>query len=85
MNIAVDVPQGALFDPVARIYGEPLEHLPQDLYIPPDALAIMLDAFEGVYDEIAGALVREDNASLNFAARHGQSRHHHYALYGSKT
>ncbi|MDO8329063.1 MAG: hypothetical protein Q7T36_01165 [Fluviicoccus sp.] len=40
---------------------------------------------EGVYDEIAGALVREDNASLNFAARHGQARHHHYALYGSKT
>lgn len=38
---------------------------------------------EGLYDEIAGTLVREDNASLNFAARHGQSRRHHYALYGS--
>jgi len=38
---------------------------------------------EGVYDAIAGALVREDNASLNFAARHGQARHHHYALYGT--
>ncbi|RZU48197.1 hypothetical protein EV700_0098 [Fluviicoccus keumensis] len=38
---------------------------------------------EGVYDEIAGALVREDNASLNFAARHGTARHHHYALFGT--
>ncbi len=38
---------------------------------------------DGIYDEIAGTLVREDNASLHFAARHGQARQHHYALYGS--
>jgi segregation and condensation protein A len=63
MNIAVDVPQGALFDPVARIYGEPLEHLPQDLYIPPDALAIMLDAFEGPLDLLL-YLIRKANVDI---------------------
>src|SRR5574343_1519970 len=47
MNLAVDLPQSELFAPVARIYGEPLAALPQDLYIPPDALSVMLDAFEG--------------------------------------
>ncbi|TXT32084.1 MAG: segregation and condensation protein A [Rhodocyclaceae bacterium] len=37
-------------EPVARVYGQPLEQMPLDLYIPPDALAIMLDAFEGPLD-----------------------------------
>ena len=31
--------------PFARIYGQPMEQLPLDLYIPPDAMAVMLDAF----------------------------------------
>ncbi len=30
---------------VARLYGEPLFALPQDLYIPPDALEVFLEAF----------------------------------------
>ena len=34
----------------ARVYGQPVEQLPLDLYIPPDALAVMLDAFEGPLD-----------------------------------
>jgi len=42
--------QTELFEPVARIYGQPMEQLPLDLYIPPDALAVMLDAFEGPLD-----------------------------------
>ncbi|MGB4064318.1 MAG: ScpA family protein [Azonexus sp.] len=37
-------------EPLARVYGQPLEQMPLDLYIPPDALAIMLDAFEGPLD-----------------------------------
>ena len=36
--------------PLARIYGEPLVQMPHDLYIPPDAMAVMLDAFEGPLD-----------------------------------
>ena len=54
MNAAVDAPEvakmAALFEPVARVYGQPIEQLPLDLYIPPDALAVMLDAFEGPLD-----------------------------------
>ncbi|MGE5471446.1 MAG: segregation and condensation protein A [Bacteroidota bacterium] len=55
--------QAALFAPVARIYGEPLEHLPQDLYIPPDALAVMLDAFEGPLDLLL-YLIRKANVDI---------------------
>ncbi|MFZ5723487.1 MAG: hypothetical protein ACOY33_07480 [Pseudomonadota bacterium] len=36
---------------------------------------------EGLYEQIAGTLVREDNRSLNFAARHGTAAQHAYALY----
>ena len=32
---------------LARLYGEPLFTMPQDLYIPPDALEVFLEAFEG--------------------------------------
>lgn len=35
---------------IARLYGEPLFQAPQDLYIPPDALEIFLEAFEGPLD-----------------------------------
>ncbi|MBS1135415.1 MAG: scpA/B family protein [Burkholderiaceae bacterium] len=35
---------------LARLYGEPLFRLPDDLYIPPDALEIFLEAFEGPLD-----------------------------------
>ena len=36
--------------PVARIKGEPLTELPSDLYIPPEALSVFLEAFEGPLD-----------------------------------
>ncbi|MBI2309196.1 MAG: segregation/condensation protein A [Rhodocyclales bacterium] len=49
--------------PVARIYGEPLEQLPLDLYIPPDALAVMLDAFEGPLDLLL-YLIRKANINI---------------------
>jgi segregation and condensation protein A len=35
---------------LARLYGEPLFRLPEDLYIPPDALEVFLEAFEGPLD-----------------------------------
>ena len=35
---------------LAKLYGEPLFTLPDDLYIPPDALEIFLEAFEGPLD-----------------------------------
>ena len=63
MNAPVDVPQTDLFVPVARIYGEAMQHLPQDLYIPPDALEIMLDAFEGPLDLLL-YLIRKANVDI---------------------
>jgi len=43
-------PDGADDVALARLYGEPLFRLPDDLYIPPDALEIFLEAFEGPLD-----------------------------------
>jgi segregation and condensation protein A len=36
--------------PIAKIRGEPMTELPADLYIPPEALSVFLDAFEGPLD-----------------------------------
>ena len=36
--------------PFAKLYGEPLEQCPQGLYIPPDALRVFLERFEGPLD-----------------------------------
>ena len=36
--------------PLARIRGEPFNELPADLYIPPEALSVFLEAFEGPLD-----------------------------------
>ncbi|EXI74056.1 MAG TPA: ScpA family protein [Candidatus Accumulibacter phosphatis] len=49
--------------PLARIYGEPLAELPHDLYIPPDAMAVMLDAFEGPLDLLL-YLIRRANVNV---------------------
>ena len=35
---------------LARLYGEPLFAMPTDLYIPPAALEVFLEAFEGPLD-----------------------------------
>jgi segregation and condensation protein A len=48
---------------VARLYGEPLFQLPQDLYIPPDALEIFLEAFEGPLDLLL-YLIRKQNFNI---------------------
>ncbi len=50
-------------DPVARLYGEPLIEIPRDLYIPPDALEIILEAFEGPLDLLL-YLIRRENLDV---------------------
>jgi segregation and condensation protein A len=47
----------------ARLYGEPMLRLPQDLYIPPDALEVILDAFEGPLDVLL-YLIRRQNFDI---------------------
>jgi segregation and condensation protein A len=48
---------------VARLYGEPLFAMPQDLYIPPDALEVFLEAFEGPLDLLL-YLIRQQNFNI---------------------
>jgi segregation and condensation protein A len=48
---------------VARLYGEPLFKMPMDLYIPPDALEVFLDAFEGPLDLLL-YLIRRQNFNI---------------------
>ncbi|NLA88936.1 MAG: segregation/condensation protein A [Alcaligenaceae bacterium] len=48
---------------LARLYGEPLFSVPQDLYIPPDALQIFLEAFEGPLDLLL-YLIRKQNFNV---------------------
>jgi segregation and condensation protein A len=48
---------------LARLYGEPLFALPTDLYIPPDALEIFLEAFEGPLDLLL-YLIRKQNFNI---------------------
>jgi segregation and condensation protein A len=48
---------------VARLYGEPVMELPHDLYIPPDALEIILEAFEGPLDLLL-YLIRKENLDI---------------------
>lgn len=48
---------------VARLYGEPLFALPQDLYIPPDALEVFLETFQGPLDLLL-YLIRKQNFNI---------------------
>jgi segregation and condensation protein A len=48
---------------VPMLYGERMETMPTDLYIPPDALEIFLDAFEGPLDLLL-YLIRKANVNV---------------------
>jgi segregation and condensation protein A len=59
LNAAADAAEAS----IARLYGEPLTRLPNDLYIPPDALEVFLDAFEGPLDLLL-YLIRKQNFNI---------------------
>mgnify|MGYP000695654327 CR=1 FL=1 len=46
--------------PFALVQGEPLTVVPQDLYIPPDALEVILEAFEGPLDLLLYLIKRQN-------------------------
>ena len=65
-GIATDAPtMPVVVDQVAlaRLYGEPLFAMPTDLYIPPDALEVFLEAFEGPLDLLL-YLIRKQNFNI---------------------
>jgi segregation and condensation protein A len=49
--------------PLAMVRGQPVLQMPQDLYIPPDALEVILEAFEGPLDLLL-YLIRRQNMDI---------------------
>ncbi len=49
--------------PLALVHGQPMLQIPQDLYIPPDALEVILEAFEGPLDLLL-YLIRRQNLNI---------------------
>ncbi len=60
-----DQPLGELLEPevVATVRGQPFAELPRDLYIPPDALEVFLETFEGPLDLLL-YLIRRQNLEI---------------------
>ena len=61
-DIFVPVPQQQEM-PLAVVRGQPVLQMPQDLYIPPDALEVILEAFEGPLDLLL-YLIRRQNLDI---------------------
>ncbi|MDO8292306.1 MAG: ScpA family protein [Gallionella sp.] len=53
----------ALIQPYASIHGEPMLQMPLDLYIPPDALELVLETFQGPLDLLL-YLIRKHNLDV---------------------
>src|SRR6186997_2233294 len=49
--------------PLAIVHGQPMLQMPQDLYIPPDALEVILESFEGPLDLLL-YLIRRQNLDI---------------------
>ena len=63
--IAGEAPPAQQEMPFAVVEGEPQYNLPKDLYIPPDALEVFLDAFEGPLDMLLYLIKRQNLDILN--------------------
>jgi len=64
--IEADPPSDAVVaDPIAVVRGEPYTQLPLDLYIPPDALEVFLETFEGPLDLLLYLIKRQNLDILN--------------------
>ncbi|WP_240609846.1 segregation and condensation protein A [Billgrantia endophytica] len=58
-----EAPAAERAEAVARLFNEPITELPEDLYIPPEALRIFLEAFEGPLDLLL-YLIRRQNLDI---------------------
>lgn len=63
MSEVIALPREPSPPALARLYGEPVIELPRDLYIPPDALEVILEAFEGPLDLLL-YLIRKENLDI---------------------
>lgn len=62
-EVLVPAPPQQTEMPFAVVEGEPMTQLPRDLYIPPDALQVFLEAFEGPLDLLL-YLIRRQNLDI---------------------
>ena len=62
-SLEQDLPLPGVTPPLAKVLGQPWLELPQDLYIPPDALEVILEAFEGPLDLLLW-LIRRNNINV---------------------
>jgi len=65
LNSSVTEPMAPIeiVERIALVYGEPMLEMPHDLYIPPDALEVFLEQFEGPLDLLL-YLIRKENISV---------------------
>ena len=64
--------------PFALVYGEAFTKLPQDLYIPPDALEVILEAFEGPLDLLLYLIKRQNLDILDIPVAQITTQYMHY-------
>lgn len=64
--------------PFALVRGEPLTVVPQDLYIPPDALEVILEAFEGPLDLLLYLIKRQNIDILDIPLEETTRQYMHY-------
>ncbi|MDE2258756.1 MAG: segregation/condensation protein A [Betaproteobacteria bacterium] len=63
MSNAMELLEVPLAEPIAMVRGEPFVGLPQDLYIPPEALEVFLESFEGPLDLLL-YLIRKNSLDI---------------------
>ena len=64
--------------PFAVVNGEPITQLPRDLYIPPQALEVFLEAFEGPLDLLLYLIRRQNVDILNIPIAEITRQYTHY-------
>ena len=60
---AADIQQASALDVLAYVNGQPFVDLPKDLFIPPEALEVILESFEGPLDLLL-YLIRKNNLDV---------------------
>lgn len=64
-SLSTPVQPPSMAIPLAKVNGEPIAEAPTDLFIPPDALEVFLEAFEGPLDLLLYLIRRQNLDVLN--------------------
>ncbi|MCE3238076.1 MAG: scpA, partial [Gammaproteobacteria bacterium] len=65
MNEITETPTSIVPSPIAMMHGQAITVLPKDLYIPPDAMEVFLEAFEGPLDLLLYLIKKQNIDILN--------------------